>query len=67
MKQDWRIVNSLTQEPQGYVLNLTHRFVKIRQRDGSGTAKKLEESIADLRSDTALSGLFSATGRFLIS
>jgi hypothetical protein len=32
---------------------LTHRFVKIRQREGSGVAKKLEEPIA-----TAPSGLF---------
>jgi len=42
-------------------VNLTHRFVKIRQRDGSGTAKKLEEPIA-----TAPSGFFSATGHMLL-
>jgi len=34
-------------------INLTYRFIKIRQREGSGTAKKLEEPIA-----TAPSGLF---------
>ena len=36
-----------------HIPNLTHKFVKIRQREGSGTAKKLEESIS-----TAPSGFF---------
>jgi hypothetical protein len=38
------------------LLSLTHELVKFPQRDGSEVAKKLEESVADLRSDTALSG-----------
>jgi hypothetical protein len=33
--------------------NFTHKFVKIWQRDGSGTAKNLDEPIA-----TAPSGFF---------
>jgi hypothetical protein len=41
---------------------MTNKLIKIRQRDGSGTAKKLEESIS-----TAPSGLFSASKRFQTS
>jgi len=49
-------------ENPDYALNLTHRFAKSRQREGSGTAKKLEEPVS-----TAPSGLFFITQYFLIS